>query len=170
MIAPAGTRHPDGFRKPEGADVIKDLDLSCERQVLEILALQRASYAVEAELIGSFEIPPLKDTTDTLRHCGESFCGFFAEGRLVGMISYKRGDDVLDIHRLVVHPDHFRKGIGRALVEHIEEIAGTGDRITVSTGAKNVPARRLYRSLGFEEMKEAEAVPGLRITFFEKPL
>ena len=150
--------------------MIKDLDLSHERQVLEILDLQRASYAVEAELIGSFDIPALEDTADTLRRCGENFCGFFAEGRLVGAISYKRGDDILDIHRLVVHPDHFRKGIARALVEHIEGIAGTADRIVVSTGAKNVPAKRLYRSLGFEETREAEAGPGLRITFFEKSL
>ena len=44
------------------------------------------------------------------------------------------------------------------------------DRIVVSTGAENVPAKRLYRSLGFEETREGEAVPGLRITFFEKPL
>ena len=97
----------------QGAHVIKDLDLSHERQVLEILDLQRASYAVEAELIGSF---------------------------------------------------------ARALVEHIEGIAGTADWIVVSTGAKNVPAKRLYRSLGFEETREAEAVPALRITFFEKSL
>ncbi len=150
--------------------MIKDLDLSNERQVLEILDLQRASYAVEAELIGSLDIPPLKDTQDTLRRCGETFCGYLAEGRLVGAISYKRGDGVLDIHRLVVHPDHFRKGIARALVEHIEEIAGSADRIIVSTGAKNTPAKRLYRGLGFEETREAEVAPGLRLTFFEKPL
>ena len=150
--------------------MIKDLDLSDESRVLEILDLQRASYAVEAELIGSSDIPPLKDTADTLRLCGETFSGFFAGGRLVGAISYKRGDGVLDIHRLVVHPDHFRKGIARALVEHVAEFAGSADRIIVSTGTKNTPAKRLYRSLGFEEIREAEVAPGLRVTFFEKRL
>jgi ribosomal protein S18 acetylase RimI-like enzyme len=150
------------------AHVIRDLDLSDELQVLEILDLQRASYSVEAELIGSFDIPPLKDTTDTLRRCGETFYGFFEQERLVAAISYKREDDILDIHRLVVHPDHFRKGIARALVEHVEELAVTADRIVVSTGTNNVPARRLYRSLGFEETGEAEVAPGLRVTFFEK--
>ncbi len=88
----------------------------------------------------------------------------------MGAISYKREDEALDIHRLVVHPDHFRKGIARALVEHIEGLAGTAARIVVSTGAKNVPAKHLYRSLGFKEVREAEVAPNLRITFFEKPL
>ena len=119
-------------------------------------------------MIGSFDIPPLKETADTLRLCGETFCGFFEEERLVAAISYKREDDVLDIHRLVVHPDHFRKGIARALVEHVEELAVTVGRIVVSTGTNNIPARRLYRSLGFEETGEAEVPPGLRVTFFEK--
>lgn len=148
--------------------MIKDLDHSDYRQVLEILDLQKTSYAVEAELIGSSDIPPLKDTAETLRRCGETFCGFFAGGRLVGAVSYKRVDGLLDIHRLVVHPDHFRKGIARALLEHIEGIAGTADRVVVSTGAGNDPAKRLYHSLGFKEVREAEVTPGLRVTFFEK--
>ena len=47
--------------------------------------------------------------------------------------------------------------------------AATVDKIVVSTGTKNGPARHLYRSLGFEETREAEVAPGLRITFFKKP-
>ena len=148
--------------------MIRHLDLSDERQVLEILDLQRASYPVEARLIGSFDIPPLKDTADTLRRCGETFYGFFEKGRLVAAISCKREDDILDIHRLMVHPDHFRKGIARALVEHVAKKAGTAGRIVVSTGTKNIPARRLYRSLGFEETGQAEVQPGLGVTSFEK--
>jgi ribosomal protein S18 acetylase RimI-like enzyme len=165
----ACAKAPEGRQKPHDAHVIRDLDLSDERQVLEILDLQRASYPVEAGLIGSFDIPPLKDTADTLRRCGETFCGFFEEERLVAAISYRREDDILDIHRLVVHPDHFRKGVARMLVKHVEKNAGTVERIVVSTGKKNFPARRLYRSLGFEETGEAEVPPGLRVTFFEKP-
>lgn len=150
--------------------VICRLDLTDGQELMEILNLQRASYAVEAKLIGTSDIPPLKDTAETLAKCGEIFHGYFDEGRLVGAISYKKVEDMLDIHRLVVHPDHFRRGIARSLVGHVEGIGGTADRIVVSTGARNTPAKLLYRRLGFHEMGESEPVPGLRISTFEKPL
>ncbi len=149
--------------------MIRALDLSHEAQTTELLALQKVSYAVEAALIGTSGIPALKDTPQTLAACGETFYGYFEGDELVGVISYKRGG-VLDIHRLVVHPDHFRKGIGSSLVTFVEETGRMFAKIVVSTGAKNHPARSLYRSLGFRETKEAEVAPALRVTFFEKTL
>jgi ribosomal protein S18 acetylase RimI-like enzyme len=148
--------------------VIKDLDPSDKRQALEILDLQTVSYAVEARLIGSWDIPPLKDTVHTLRRCRETFCGYFVQGQLAGLLSYKIEGDVLDIHRLVVRPDHFRKGIARSLIEHVERAAQPASKAIVSTGARNTPARSLYLSMGFEETEEVEVVPGLRVARFEK--
>lgn len=43
--------------------------------VSQIWRLQHVAYRLEAELIGFDEIPPLMDTLDTLRSCGESFMG-----------------------------------------------------------------------------------------------
>lgn len=103
--------------------MIGALDISDEREALRVLEVQRISYAVEARLIGSWDIPPLKDTVRSLRRCGETFCGYLVKGRLAGVLSYKAETAVLDIHRLVVHPDHFRKGIARSLFEHVEERA-----------------------------------------------
>lgn len=123
---------------------------------------------MEAGLIGSSDIPPLKDTPHTLARCGETFHGYFLEGRLVGAVSHKRSDGIVDIHRLVVHPDQFRKGIGRSLVGHLETVEWGVERIVVSTGAENTPATNLYRSLGFQEIGESEVAAGLRVTLFEK--
>jgi ribosomal protein S18 acetylase RimI-like enzyme len=150
--------------------LIRRLDLSSEVEAAELLALQKTSYTVEAELIGSSDIPPLKETLWDLMHCGEAFYGCFKRGRLVGAISYKKQGDVLDVHRLVVHPDRFRRGIGRSLVLHLENVEGTAGKILVSTGAKNYPARKLYLGLGFRESAEAEVAPGLYVSFFEKEL
>lgn len=47
-----------------------------------------------------------------------------------------------------VHPDHFRKGIGRALSQHAITVFPGIDSIEALKG--NEPARRLYESLGFE--------------------
>ena len=139
---------------------IRKLDLSDPREVTDVLDLQRSAYAVEAGLLGS-EVPLLKDTTRILQDCGETFYGYFAEDELVGTVSFKRTDSVLDIHRLVVHPEHFRRGIGRSLMVHAEGVAGPVDRIIVSTGSKNSPARHPYRSLGFRETGASKPVRGL---------
>lgn len=151
--------------------MIQPLDLSDEARTAELLALQRTSYAVEAALIGTSDIPPLKDTPRTLARTGETFYGYFEEGSLVGAISYKNEKGILDIHRLVVHPDHFRKGIGRSLVAFVEETErASSGKIVVSTGSENHPARSLYLSLGFRETREVEVAPALRVTYFEKEL
>jgi ribosomal protein S18 acetylase RimI-like enzyme len=148
--------------------VVEVLDLTDRRVVEEVLALQRVSYAVEARLIGTSEIPPLRDTPATLGDCGETFYVYRIEDELVGAISYRVSGEVLDIHRLVVHPDHFRKGIARLLVGHVARVVPGVQRTVVSTGSENGPARSLYRSLGFRETGEFEPSPGLRITTFER--
>ena len=49
-------------------------DLSMAQRVLEI---QKAAYTIEAELIGTFNIPPLKDTLETLQASDETFYGWW---------------------------------------------------------------------------------------------
>lgn len=62
----------------------------------------------------------------------------------------------------------FRRGIGKTLVQFVEQVEDGIETIIVSTGAKNVPAKRLYTQLGFVEKKEEEVIPGLIISLFEK--
>ena len=148
--------------------MIRAINPSHEREAARIVALRRASYAVEAALIGTFDIPPLRETMHDLACCGETFHGYFAGGELVGASSYKVETGVMDVHRLVVHPEHLRKGIARSLMKHIEDTEVPLSRIVVSTGSKNLPARSLYRRLGFAEKREVEVARGLRVILFEK--
>ena len=150
--------------------MIRELDFSNGLELTEILELQKASYAVEAALIGSSDIPSLNDTPRTLESCGETFYGYVLGGEIVAAISYKTVERGVDLHRLVVRPDHFRKGIARSLVSHVEEVERGTERLLVSTGAGNFPAKNLYRGLGFRETAEREVAPGLRVTSFEKEL
>ena len=112
----------------------------------------------------------MKEMLWNLMHCRETFYGYFEKERLVGAISYKKEGGVLDIHRLVVHPDHFRQGIGRSLMLHLENFEGTAGKIVVSTGAKNYPAKKLYLGLGFQETAQVELAPTLYVSFSEKEL
>ena len=90
--------------------------------------------------------------------------GTFDEAGLTGAVSWKvLGDGTVDIHRLVVAPRAFRRGVASALLDELD--ARYPDRpILVSTGRGNEPARELYRRRGFTVVREREPIPGLWIT------
>lgn len=124
-----------------------------------LLELQRASYRIEADLLGVTAFPPLAQTLSDLE--AERPVGYvFEEGGLVGAITFE--DET--VTRLVVAPQAFRRGIGRQLVSHL--LAHEGIRF-VSTGEANLPAIRLYESLGFEQVSSTERA-GIHILHLEK--
>jgi ribosomal protein S18 acetylase RimI-like enzyme len=146
------------------------LDLSDASIASQLLELQREAYRVEADLVGSNDIPPLRETLPELQACAETFLGALADGVLAGAISWKLDGDTIDLHRLVVHPAHFRRGIGVALVRAALAAELSVRRAIVQTGAANAPAVALYRQEGFEPAGEIEPVPGLRVACFTKLL
>jgi hypothetical protein len=81
------------------------LDIANRETAQAVLQLQRLAYRVEAELIGSDGIPPLWETLEELRTCGEDFLGALVKGHLVGAIPWRFSADTIHIHRLVVNPD-----------------------------------------------------------------
>ena len=152
-----------------GVELVR-LDLSDPEIAAQLLALQRRAYRVEADLVGSDDIPPLRESLEELVGSGEIFLGALEDGVVVGAISWKLLDRTLDIHRLVVDPAQFRSGIGVSLVRAALEAEPTAVRAIVQTGAANDPARRLYVGEGFEQVDEVEVAPGLRVARFSKSL
>ncbi|WP_232311223.1 GNAT family N-acetyltransferase [Robertmurraya korlensis] len=149
---------------------IRKLDVT-NKEVAEILLkLQVPSYMVEAKLINFYDIPPLKDTVETLQNCGEEFFGYFIDDDLCGAIAYKMEEKTLDIHRLIVQPNHFRKGIANQLLSFIEEQVEGIDTIIVSTGSENKPAVEFYLNKGFTIEKLVQVNEQLSLTCFEKKI
>lgn len=150
--------------------LIKKIDLQNKELVKELYEVQRRAYLVEANLIGYLEIPPLTESINDLENCGETFLGYFDENVLIGALSYTIEGEELTICRMVVHPDHFRKGVAHKLLNALESFAPQLVLLKVSTGKKNVPAKNLYIKNGFEIVSDQEIVPGLFISHFEKRL
>jgi ribosomal protein S18 acetylase RimI-like enzyme len=144
------------------------LDLSDEAIARSVLELQRESYAVEAGLIGSDGIPQLTETLEELRAAGLDWLSTFDEAGLTGAVAWQLLDDgTVDIHRLIVAPWAFRRGVASALLDELD--ARYPNRPTlVSTGRDNEPARELYRRRGFTVVREREPIPGLWITELER--
>jgi ribosomal protein S18 acetylase RimI-like enzyme len=149
--------------------LIKTIDISVRDNALDVLNIQIPSYTVEAEIIGTNEIPPLRDTVETLQECEEVFFGYYEDEDLCGAISLKIENNVLDIHRLIVHPLHFRKGIAQKLLNFVTNNYEV-KKIKVATGSKNTPAVSFYIKNGFENIKEVTVNENLSLTFFEKKL
>lgn len=148
--------------------MIKKIDLQNRTLAEELLGLQRASYLIEAKLINFYEIPPLLETIDELRECKESFLGYFEGTELAGAVSFTIEGETLTICRMVVHPDHFRKGIAQRLLAEVEDSNRGLAVFKVSTGKENPPAKNLYLKNGYILISDFEVVPGLFISIFEK--
>jgi ribosomal protein S18 acetylase RimI-like enzyme len=145
------------------------LDINDPATAEAVLALQRRAYRVEADLIGSQAIPPLRETLEELQACGESFLGAFIDGRLAAAISWRFDAATIDIHRLIVDPDQFRRGLGTALVRSLLESEPGAARAIVQTGAENEPAAALYLREGFQRVDEV-SLGGVRVARFAKHL
>jgi ribosomal protein S18 acetylase RimI-like enzyme len=78
-------------------------------------------------------------------------------GCVVGYASAQRrmnlaaGTNALQLTELVVHPDHRRLGIGRALVQFVaqEAVARDVPAVTLGVVASNPEAHAFYQALGF---------------------
>ena len=113
-----------------------------------MLPVHRASYAVEAELIGYPDLPPLKQAAADLAVCGEEIWLAEEDGAVVGGVGLEEDGDVLLIARLFVAPSAFRRGVGTDAVRLAVRRAD-GRALRVGTGSRNTPALSLYEREGF---------------------
>jgi GNAT superfamily N-acetyltransferase len=142
--------------------LVVDLDISDPAVAAEVHALQRSSYAVEAALIGSSEIPPLHESLDELVDASLQWRGIRMDGGLAAAIAFTGDDTNVDIDRLVVAPGWMRRGLASSLLATLEG----NQTITVSTGTGNAPAHGLYLRHGFVVAGTSTPVPGLSVTHF----
>ena len=148
--------------------IIEPLDLADSRIAAEVLQVQRAAYAVEAELIGSRAIPPLHETVERLQARPEHFLGIRDTDGLAAFVAWQRlADGTLDVCRLAVAPRAFRRGYASALLDALDEHV-PATRTIVSTGTANEPALVLYRRRGFVDTDITEVLPGLSITTLQR--
>ncbi|WP_372638112.1 GNAT family N-acetyltransferase [Cohnella sp.] len=142
---------------------IQSLNIRLREAAEEVWALQHPAYRVEAALIGVADLPPLRDTIQTLQNSGEIFLGGRnEEGELVGAVSYETdGPGRFTICRVMVHPEFMRQGIGAKLLEAALAAELSSIIWSVTAEIRNLPALRLYETFGFERVETFEPVPGI---------
>ncbi|MCU1605710.1 MAG: family acetyltransferase [Modestobacter sp.] len=137
----------------------------------ELLTLQRAAFVTEAQLYGDPRLPALVETLDELRAALGLALKATAGPRIVGSVRARVADGVLRIGRLVVAPDQQGRGVGRALLEAVEEAAGPDAHTAeLFTGHRSAGNLRLYRRLGYVEQRREQVNADLALVHMAKPL
>ncbi|MEW6990793.1 GNAT family N-acetyltransferase [Colwelliaceae bacterium 6441] len=130
--------------------MITKLENSNELIAEQIHAIFQSSYAVEAQLIGVLDFPPLSRSVKDIANSKTHFYGFSDNNFLAAVIEIEIAENKLDIHSLTVGANHFRKGIADQLINYV---LTTFDitTATVETAVLNMPAIKLYEKHGFLE-------------------
>lgn len=141
-----------------------------QQDLPEILAVQRAAFEAEAQLVNDWNIPPLTQTLDELAddwRKGIMLKAVNAEGIIVGTV---RGHNALDgfyIGRLAVLPQWQGRGMGSALLKAIIAKAET-KRFVLFTSTKSERNLRLYERFGFKHFKKSTTATGVPLIWLER--
>lgn len=141
----------------------------------EWLVLQRCCWVDEAINNDSLGVPALHDTVDDVRMvlATRHVVAVRSGGRLVAGVQARRGGDAWVIGRLMVAPDHRRRGVGRALLRHIESQHPDGAaEFELHTGARSVDNLAFYESEGYvrRDDRSSGSVAVLRKAAHRRPV
>ena len=149
--------------------MIKKLNNKDEEISREIRAVFQASYRIEAQILNveAIDFPPLKRTLQEFVNSNSEFYGVVRENKILAIVEISRQENVTDIDSLVVHPEYFRQGLGKQLMNFVLNTFKS-ETFTIETGLENKPATNLYEQLGFQEQKQWDTEFGFRKIKFRK--
>lgn len=134
--------------------------------------MQRSAFVSEAQAYGDPFLPPLTQTLDELvAELGAGTClKAVVAGRIVGSVRASDESGIRRIGRLAVAPDQQGQGLGTALLQAVEALAGPEViMFTLFTGADSSANLRLYRRLGYHEVRREALPTGPGLIHLQKP-
>ncbi len=132
----------------------------------ELMTLQRACWVQEALANPGVHIPALHESLDDIRAWMGEWDTYVVRraGRLVAAVRGRLEGpdrDTWDIGRIMVAPDLQGEGLGRALLEHIQEAApAAATSYVLFTGAGSERNLKMYRKAGYRLRSDLSTPPG----------
>ncbi len=132
-----------------------DIHDASESDTAEILSIQKLAFHGQAVLYDDFTLPPMTQTLDELARDFKThaFLKALSGGRIVGSVRGRREGDSCFISRLIVHPDHQNRGIGKMLMHAVENKFESVLRYELYTGHKSEKNLEFYAKLGYREYR-----------------
>jgi GNAT superfamily N-acetyltransferase len=136
----------------------------------EILALQKVAYQSEAEIYGDRSLPALEQTLEQLKSDFDrmTFLKAVVNGKIIGSVRGYADGGTAHVSRVIVHPYFRGRGIGRQLLEEIEQAFPDVARFEAFTGHQS--KRNLYQlgRRGYQQFKSEPFTPGITWIYLQK--
>jgi len=128
-----------------------------ERDMAEILVLQKLAFYEVGVRYNDPDTTPLPQTLEELieESEGQTFLKAVIDGKIVGAIRGRLDGNVCRVSKVMVHPEHQNRGIGRKLMNAIEKEFDV-DVFELRTGHLDKITIALYEKLGYELTGEKE--------------
>lgn len=141
-----------------------------QKDILEILALQKIAYRSEAELYGSDSVPALGQTMEEITADFDRmiFLKAVVNGKIVGSIRGHRDGDTAHISRVAVHPYFQGKGIATGLIRQIEHEVGDVRIYEAFTGHQSLRNLHLYEKMGYQRVRTEPFTPTVNWVYLQK--
>lgn len=135
-----------------------------------ILELQKICYRENALRYNDFSIAPLTQTLEVFEKEFEDGLVLKAvEGsEIVGSIRAYQKDGTCFIGRLIVHPDHQNRGIGKRLMSALEKSFPAVNRFELFTGFRDEKNLYFYSKLGYQPFRQVKIREDFYLVFLEK--
>jgi len=135
----------------------------------EILKLQYIAYQSEALIHGDFTIQPLTQTLDeTIAEYNKGIVlKAVQNNEIIGSVrAYTEGNTAY-IGKLMVHPNHRSKGLGKSLLRAIE-LVFSNKRFELFTSCKSDRNLHLYETEGYKRFRKEIDDAGIEFVYLEK--
>lgn len=137
----------------------------------EVLTVQRAAFVSEALIYGDPNQPPLTQTLEQLEAELRDAKGFVAvsDRRIVGALRATEREGMLQIGRIAVAPDVQGSGVGRQLLDAIENDTDCAEA-ELFTGSLSEANIALYEQCGYRVVERIDQGDGTAQIFMRKRL
>jgi NAD(P)H-dependent FMN reductase len=134
---------------PEGE---RTLAPATERDLAELVVLQRASWVQEALANDTLDLAPLRETLADVRAWSETWQVWVVRqhGRLIAAVRARAEGSTWHVGRLMVAPDQAGQGLGSWLLAYAEgQAPAVSTQVALFTGRHSLRNIALYQRAGF---------------------
>ena len=142
-----------------------------QEDLIIILDIQRKAFLEVAKTFHLKSMPQIEQTLDSLtaefKNC--TFLKASIANTIVGSVRAFKKEDTCYISKLIVLPEYQNKGIGKALMNEIEnQFKNIVNRYELFTGSRDQRNQHLYNQLGYKSFKTEKLNDEISFVYMEK--